>query len=156
MWIASADAARLCDVTVSWFHRFAKHALGVQGDRVGRDTRWGGRHVLGAMLTTTLQQRFGVSAEQALPAGKSVVALPSDEVVEAMLGNGRCHVVAAGANVLPALYTEDEVKELGATVWSKLTAMGVRIRSLDLRELWSEVRAAARQDTIAECESVAG
>jgi hypothetical protein len=155
MWIDSSDAARMCRLSVSYYHRMVK-SLGAKPDRYsgpgGGRHRWGVRHVLALMLLGKLVTKFSCDEALATELAKNIAGIHSDEQAEATIAGGRSYVVISGANVVPMLHTFAEVQELDRDVGARLLALGIQMKVLDVRELLNDIRAACGADVERESE----
>lgn len=147
MWIDSSDAAKMCNLSVSYFHRMVRRVLGVKPDRYsgpgGARHRWGARHVLALQLLGKLVSKFGADEALATELAKNIAGIHSDEQAEATIAGGRCYVVVSGANVVPMLHTRAEVEELDRDVGARLFTLGLQMKVLDVSELLGDIRGAA-------------
>ncbi len=154
MRIASETVARICGVSLSYALRLAK-ALRFRLDRgKGRQRYFGARHVIGLMVLPVLG-RAGVSEDGVAGVANMLGGLPSDELFEARMADGRSWILALGTQALPELLTLDQVRASAHEHADTLAAARLQFVAVDLKPLLADLRVAVeaaerRSDVAAE------
>ena len=148
MLIDSTVAGRICRITPSFFTR-AMRALGVKPDkREGRGPGgtcfWGARHILALLLVPVLE-RLGCREDNAQDVARRVaLGFRSDEAAEAHFESGRHYIMIVGAVAAPELLYLCGIQNAQREYAGALSQLGIQVLSVDVYELWEQIRATAR------------